>query len=97
MTQKNRSPGIDDPDAENAEQADEGSQAQTVARDAEIAQTDLSEDSERGGHKDPAQMIPDDTPDLVEHMRDMNRSGRIDMGAYEGEENMDDEDGSIPE
>lgn len=97
MTQKNRPPDINDPDAENSEQADEGSQAQTVARDAEIAQTDLSEDSERGGHDDPAQLIPDDTPDLVERMRDMDRSGRIDMGAYEGEENMDDEDSSIPD
>lgn len=97
MTQKNRSPGIDDPDTENAEQTDEASQAQTVARDAELAGTDLSEDSERGGHEDPASLIPDDVPDLVEHMRDMRRSGRIDMTAFEGEENMDDEDGSIPE
>ena len=97
MTEKKRSPDFNDPDAENAEQADEGAQAHTVARDAETAQTDTSEDSERGGHKDPAQMIPDDTPDLVERMRDMDRSGRIDMGAFEGEENMDDEDGSTPE
>lgn len=97
MTQKERSPGFNDPDAENAEQADEDSQAQSVARDAELAATDLSEDSERGGHEDPASLIPDDVPDLVEHMRDMLHSGRVDMTAFEGEENMDDEDGSIPE
>src|SRR3990167_11057249 len=67
MTQKKRSPDFNAPDAENSEQADEGSQAQTVAEDAELAQTDLSEDSERGGHDDPAQLIPNDVPDLVEH------------------------------
>ena len=31
-----------------------------------------------------------DVQDLVDHMRDMESSGRIDMGAFEGEENMDD-------
>jgi len=97
MTQKERSPGFNDPDADNAEQEDEGAQAQTVAQDAEIAQTDLSEDSERGGRDDPAQLIPNDMPDLVEQMRGMVESGRVDMNAFEGEENMDDEDGSIPE
>lgn len=70
MTQKNGSPRMDDPDTDNAEQADEDSQAQTVARDATLAATDLSEESERGGHEDPASLIPDDVPDLVEHMRD---------------------------
>lgn len=97
MAQKERLAGIDDPDAENTEQADEEAQAQTVARDAQLAPTDLSEDSERGGHEDPARLIPDDVSDLVEHMRDMDRSGRIDMGAFEGEDNMEDEDGSVPE
>lgn len=97
MTQKERSLDINDPDARNTEQVDEEAQAQTVAQDAETAPTDLSEDSERGGHDDPARLIPDDVPDLVEHMRDMDHSGRIDMHAYDGEENMDDEDGSVPE
>ena len=32
----------------------------------------------------------DSTQDLVDHMRDRERSGRIDMGAYRGEDNMDD-------
>ncbi len=86
-----------DPDAQNSEQDEQGSQAQDVATDALTRGTDLSEDSERGGHPNPAQIIPDDTPDLVEKMNEMNSSGRIDMDAFEGEEMMDDEDGSVPD
>lgn len=86
-----------DPDAQNSEQDEQGSQAQDVANDALTRDTDLSEDSERGGHPNPAQIIPDDTPDLVEKMAEMNSSGRIDMDAFEGEEMMDDEDGGTPD
>ncbi|MEC3912616.1 hypothetical protein U5A82_19700 [Sphingobium sp. CR2-8] len=77
---------------ENSEQAEAGTQAQDVADDAAARSTDLSEDSERGGKPNPAQIIPDDTEDLVEKMEAMNRSGRIDMDAYAGEPSMDDED-----
>ena len=83
---------IPDPIEENDEQRDSGSQAQDVADDARVRSTDLSEDSERGGKPNPAQIIPDDTPDLVERMEEMNRSGRIDMDAYAGEPQMDDEE-----
>ena len=71
------------PDAgeENGEQDEAGSQAQDVA-----------EDSERGGRPNPAQILPDDTPDLVERMEEMNRSGRIDNDAFAGEPQMDDEE-----
>ncbi len=86
-----------DPDAQNSEQDEQGSQAQDVANDALRRGTDLSEESERGGRSNPAQIIPDDTPDLVEKMNEMDRSGRIDMDAFEGEEMMDDEDGSLPD
>ena len=34
----------------------------------------------------------DSTQDLVDHMRDMESSGRIDMDAFRGEPNHDDED-----
>lgn len=76
----------------NAEQADAGTQAQDVAQDARNRAGDMAEDSERGGTPNPAQIIPDDTPDLVERMNDMDRSGRIDMDAFAGEPQMDDED-----
>ena len=77
---------------ENSEQADAGAQAQDVADDAVTRSIDLSEDSERGGRTDPAQLVPDDTEDLVEKMNAMNRSGRLDMDAYTGEPQMDDEE-----
>lgn len=77
---------------ENSEQDDSGAQAQDVADDARFRTVDLSEDSERGGKPNPAQIIPDDTEDLVEKMEAMNRSGRIDMDAYTGEPQMDDEE-----
>ena len=76
---------------ENSEQADAGAQAQDVADDAVTRSIDLSEDSERGGRTDPAQLVPDDTEDLVEKMNAMNRSGRLDMDAYT-EPQMDDEE-----
>lgn len=77
---------------ENSEQAEAGTQAQDVAQDARHRSTQIGGDTERGGHADRAQIIPDDTPDLVETMNAMERSGRIDMDAYVGEPQMDDED-----
>ncbi|MDX3901675.1 MAG: hypothetical protein QHC40_14375 [Sphingobium sp.] len=82
-------------DEENAEQDDSGAQANDVADDARLRGTDLSEDSERGGRPNPAQIIPDDTPDLVDKMNEMNRSGHIDNGAFAGEPMMDDEESSL--
>jgi len=34
--------------------------------------------------------MDDSSQDLIDKMRDMEQSGRIDMGAYTGEPNMDD-------
>lgn len=82
----------DDMQDDNSEQAENGTQAQDVAEDARDRYADPAEDSERGGKPNPAQIIPDDTPDLVERMQAMNRSGYIDMDAYAGEPQMDDED-----
>jgi hypothetical protein len=95
---KTRPADINDPDAENSEQDDGGSQAQDVASDAlRNPYRGGDVETEHGGRSDPTELIPDDTQDLVDHMNDMNRSGRIDMDAFEGEENMDDEDGSTPD
>src|SRR3546814_15495407 len=67
------------PDAgeENDEQAEAGSQAQDVADEARARSTALAEDRERGGRTHPAQIIPDDSPDLVERVAEMNRPGRL--------------------
>jgi hypothetical protein len=92
------SPFFNDPDAQNSEQREEDAQAHSVEQDAELAGTDLSEESEPGGKTNPAQITPDDVPDLVDQMNGMRRSGHIDMDAYRGEpDSMDDEDGSAPE
>ncbi|CAM5456052.1 hypothetical protein ACFSUK_23775 [Sphingobium scionense] len=95
MTLPDNRPFPDDsPDnsEENSEQADTGTQANDVADDALGRTSDLSEESEHGGRTNPAQIIPDDVPDLVDKMNEMNRSGRIDEGAFDGEPRMDDED-----
>ena len=76
---------------DNQEQRD-GDQAQDVADDAMFVSTDLSEDSEHGGKPNPAAVMPDDTPDLVDTMDQMVSSGRIDNGAFAGEPMHDDEE-----
>jgi hypothetical protein len=90
---------LNDPDVQNSEQEDESSQAHEVAQEA-LNRGDRpreSAGSEHGGHSDPTQIIPDDAQDLVDLMTSMDHSGRIDMGAFDGEEPMDDEDGSTSE
>lgn len=82
-------PEADAPEAHNREQADEEAQAQSVAeaarRDARLADSD----------KKPSGDESDDVQDLVDHMRQMERSGRIDMDAYRGERSDDDEDDGL--
>ena len=91
MTMSDNRPFPDESE-ENSEQADAGTQANDVADDALGRTSDLSEESEHGGRSNPAQIIPDDVPDLVDKMNKMDRSGWIDEGAFDGEPRMDDED-----
>lgn len=79
------------PETDNDEQSDDG-QAQDVAEDALGFGSDLSEDSEHGGTSNPAAVMPDDVPDLVDTMNQMVTSGRIDNGAFQGEPMHDDEE-----
>jgi hypothetical protein len=76
------------PETHNDEQDEHLTQAQEVAEDARNRAGDWSPlDSEKvhGGIDD-----EDAGQDLIDRMRDMEQSGRIDMGAYAGEPNMDD-------
>jgi len=93
-----------DPDQfeENSEQADDG-QAQDVADEA-IARIigtngrpdrDPTVESEHGGRSNPAGIIPEDVPDLVDTINQMLTSGRIDNGAFSGEPMMDDEEDQL--
>jgi hypothetical protein len=80
------------PELDNSQQADEG-QTQDVAAEAmNLATNDIRlHDTEKvkGGIDD------FDTPDLVDHMNQMVTSGRVDLSAFEGEPNHDDDDDSM--
>lgn len=82
------------PETVNREQDDEASQAQTIAAEAQQADHSSPLDSEKYGE---SEILDDSTQDLVDHMRDMESSGRIDMDAYRGEPNMDDNAGKYGE
>lgn len=78
------------PETHNSEQDDEQEQAQTLADEA-LGRKPAEHGSPTESTKvNGANYDEDSTQDLVDHMRDMEQSGRIDMGAYEGEDNMDD-------
>ncbi len=77
------------PEARNREQDDEDAQAQTVAEAARRERPVEDSDKARSGDES------DDVQDLVDHMRQMERSGRIDMDAYRGERSDDDEDDQL--
>lgn len=87
----------DAPETFNSEQEDEQAQAQTVSEDAIRGKADQIAygDSEHNRATNPAQIRPDDSQDVVDHMTQMERSGRIDMDAYRGERNDDDETGLL--
>jgi len=77
------------PELHNSEQDDELEQAQTVAAEARHKDAEASPlDSVKNG--EPGEVMDDSSQDLIDKMRDMEQSGRIDMGAYRGEPNMDD-------
>lgn len=86
MTARNPS-SEDAPEMHNDEQDDERSQAQSIA---EEARNRAGEASPLDSTKVPGGLDDDSTQDLIDHMRDMEQSGRIDMDAYAGEENLDD-------
>jgi hypothetical protein len=91
---------LDSLQPDNREQDDEDAQAQTVAGDAMSSRANdpvAAKASQHGGTTNPAQIIPDDEQDVVDHMQQMERSGRIDMDAYRGERNDDDESGMLGE
>jgi len=100
MSQQQKNPGpsggedgdFNDPDRQNSEQNEEGSQAQDVADEALHREAGTDFDSEPGPRADIADVVPRDVPDLVSIQKGMVRSGTIDMDAFTGEEKMDDED-----
>jgi hypothetical protein len=76
------------PETVNNEQADAETQAQSVtdeARNRSVSVLSLEQSEKLSGS-----LAPADSQDLVEHMRQMDTSGTIDMSAYRGEETHDD-------
>jgi|GEM_PF-1326653 len=83
---------FNDPDRGNAEQNEDGRQAQDLADEILDGDSEAVADSEHGEADNPADIVPRDVPDLADNIQNMMLSGQIDMSAFEGEENMDDED-----
>jgi hypothetical protein len=83
-----RKPDDTAPENHNSEQDDEPEQTQSVTDDALHPDRTSPLDSEK--HHSAADLSDDSAQDLVDHMRDMEQSGRIDMLAFEGEDNHDD-------
>lgn len=93
--EKGPNDGVDfnDPDRDNSEQNEEGTQAQDVADDALRGRSGQDEGESEPPHNDNiADVVPRDVPDLVSVQKSMLRSGTIDMDAFAGEPKMDDED-----
>lgn len=77
------------PEAVNREQDDEDAQAQSVAEAARRERPLGESTKSKSGDE------TDDAQDVVDHLRQMERSGRIDMDAYRGERSDDDEPGQL--
>jgi hypothetical protein len=78
------------PELHNSEQDDEQWQAQTVADEALGGEAQRASPLDSVKNESPGEVMGDSTQDLIDHMRDMEQSGRIDMSAYRGEPNHDD-------
>lgn len=85
------------PETHNDEQDDHRSQAEEVAEQARSTTTEARSPTESTKSENSSGLMNDSTQDTIDHMRDMESSGRIDMSAYSGEPNMDDNEGKYGE
>ena len=88
-SQEQRQAGLA-PETHNDEQDDHRMQAQEVAEQARGVTTETSSPTESTKGDNKSGLMGDSTQDTIDHMRDMESSGRIDMSAYRGEDNHDD-------
>jgi len=91
-----RPPSGQAPELYNDEQEDEEAQAHQVAREARSSD-DQSSPLDSIKPDDEGEVMDDSSQDLIDKMRDMEQSGRIDMGAYRGEPNLDDNEDKYDE
>ncbi len=98
MTQdrKNKQPPADRTNVNESQRDDAQAQkfAEKVQNYTKARRDDVST-SRRDDSSDPAQIIPDDTQDTVDHMKQMAEDGRIDDTAFAGERNDDDEESDL--
>ncbi len=89
QSQEQRQAGLA-PETHNDEQDDHRDQAQEVAKQARALTPGTGSPTESRKGPGDSGLLGDSTQDVVDHMKDMKSSGRIDMGAFEGEPNHDD-------
>ena len=78
------------PETHNDEQDDHRSQAQEVAEQAQAVTGQTASPTESTKVTEAIGVQGASKQDMVDHMRDMESSGRIDMDAFAGEPNHDD-------
>jgi hypothetical protein len=78
------------PELHNAEQDDEREQAQTVADEALAGGARQASPLDSIKNDEPGEVMDDSSQDLIDKMRYMEQTGVIDMDAYLGEPNHDD-------
>jgi hypothetical protein len=78
------------PELRNDRQDDEQWQTQTLADEALQGEARRASPLDSVKDDNDSGIMDDSTQDLIDHMRDMEQSGRIDMGAYLGEPNHSD-------
>ncbi|MXO65464.1 hypothetical protein [Altericroceibacterium endophyticum] len=78
------------PETHNDEQDDHRNQAQEVSQEAQSLTPETRSPTESTKGRGETDLLNDASQDVVDRMRDMESSGRIDMDAYRGEPNYDD-------
>lgn len=83
------------PETHNNEQDDHRMQAQEVAAQARKQSDHMASPTQSERSDNESGLLGDSTQDVIDHMRDMESSGRIDMSAYRGEPNHDDNEDEL--
>lgn len=78
------------PETHNDEQDDHRAQAQHVAEQAQAVTAQTASPTESAKVTETIAVQGASERDMIDHMRDMESSGRIDMSAFAGEPNHDD-------
>ncbi len=89
LSQEQRQSGLA-PETHNDEQDDHRAQAQEVAQQAQSLTEETGSPTESVKNANTQTPIGSSEQDVIDHMRDMESSGRVDMGAFSGEPNHDD-------